>query len=127
MAHRQNFGRGVKREIARRAVNAIGIPCCELCGATGVPLQLHHCEMDAMQTAEKKKRKLTAADGMMVCSPCHTPITAAQKPVLAKVERQEAAYLLPRTRSAAWPAPRPKDRTPSAKVVKRKPMFEEAL
>ena len=93
MAHRQNFSRPVKAEIARRAVNAIGEKCCENCGAVGVPLELHHLRMDALQTPEAKRRKLTAADGAMWCEACHDPETAAQRGVLAKVERVEAKHL----------------------------------
>lgn len=96
MANRQNFPRNVEREIARRAVNAIGEKCCENCGAVGVPLELHHLRMDAMQTAEAKRRKLTAADGAMWCEDCHNPETARQRKELAKVEKAEAAYWLPR-------------------------------
>lgn len=112
MANRQRFSCSVKREIARRAVNAIGGKCCEKCGAVGVPLELHHLRQDAMQTAEAKKRKLTAADGAMWCAAvCHKEESAAQKPILAKVEKAEAAHWLPRTRSPSWPAPKPKDRS----------------
>ena len=129
MANRQAFPRAVQREIARRAVNAIGVPACELCGATGVPLQLHHNEMDALQTAERKKRKLTANDGKLICSPCHEPITAEQKIVLAKVEAVEARHWLPRKPSTIpprpFPGPAPKNRTVS-KLVKRKPLYEDA-
>lgn len=129
MANRQRFSRAVQREIARRAVNAIGIPACELCGATGVPLQLHHKDMDAMQTAEKKKRKLTAADGLFVCSPCHDPITAEQKAVLAKVEAVEARHWLPRKPSAfpsrPFSVPAPKDRSVT-KAIPRRPIYTEA-
>lgn len=96
MAKRQNFPRHVAREIARRAVNAIGEKCCENCGAVGVPLELHHLRMDAMQTAEAKKKPLTAADGEMWCEDCHDPETARQRKELAKVEKAEAAFWLPR-------------------------------
>lgn len=126
MARRQNFPRPVEREIARRAVNAIGVPWCEKCFAVGVPLELHHLEQDAMKTAEAKKRKLTAADGAMWCKAvCHKEASAAQAPVLAKAERQEAAYLLPRTRSPSWGAPKPKDRSVT-KAIKRRNLYEEA-
>ena len=112
MANRQPFPRHVIREIARRAVNAIGEKACENCGAVGVPLELHHLDQDAMKTPEAKRRKLTAANGAFWCGPCHKPESARQRVVLAKVERVEAAYWLPRqrgkipTRKFAGPAPK---------------------
>ena len=124
MAHRQNFSKPVRAEIARRAVNAIGEKCCENCGAVGVPLELHHLAMDALQTPEKKRRKLTAADGAMWCEACHDPETAAQRTVLSKVEAVEAKHWAPRKTSKmrsgkSLPAAAPQRRatTPPTKVA----------
>jgi hypothetical protein len=125
MANRQKFPRPVEREIARRAVNAIGEKCCEQCGATGVPLELHHRDMDAMKTAEAKKRKLTETDGEMRCAECHDPETARQRTVLAKVEAVEARHWLPRKRSRHFPPPAAKDRSVT-KMFRRRPLFEDA-
>ena len=115
MANRQSFPRHVIREIARRAVNAIGEKACENCGAVGVALELHHLDMDAMQTAEAKRRNLTTADGAFWCGPCHKPESARQRVVLAKVERVEAAYWLPRPQGTiptrTFPEPAPKNRS----------------
>lgn len=128
MANRQPFSRAVQREIARRAVNAIGEKACEQCGAVGVPIQLHHIDMDALKTAEAKKRKLTADDGQMLCSGCHDPITKQQRVVLAKVEAVEAKHWLPRKEGmigsrgfAKYQRPRPA----MTKVVSRRMLFEE--
>ena len=120
MANRERFPRDVQRQIARRAVNAVGEKCCENCGAVGVPLELHHLVMDAMVSAEEKakrkaeKKKLTAADGQMWCEECHDPETARQKRELARVEAAEAAYWLPR---------RPKMQGRPLKALPYKPMF----
>lgn len=130
MANRQNFSRAVKREIARRAVNAIGVPMCEHCFAVGVPLELHHKAMDAMQTPEKKRRRLTAADGEFLCRQCHRFETARQRVALAHVERVEANHWLPRPpskmRSRNDLRSGPKDRPAMTKVCQRRPMFENA-
>jgi hypothetical protein len=100
MARRQRFSAPVAREIAERARNAIGEPCCEKCGAVGVPLELHHLKMDAAVPDHVKKRKpLTAADGAMWCEECHDPETARQRKLLAKIERQEGVYWRPRKES----------------------------
>jgi hypothetical protein len=130
VAHRQNFGRGAKREIAKRAVNAIGVPCCENCGATGVPREFHHLEQDAMKTPEAKQRKLTAADGALWCVPCHRPESKKQAAVLAKVEAVEARHWLPRKpstlRSRGFAPPAAKDRSLKKPLPDRRQMFEDA-
>lgn len=128
MAKRQNFSQPVKAEIAKRAVNAIGEKCCENCGAVGVPLELHHLKMDAMQTLEAKRRKLTAADGAMWCEECHDPETARQRKILAKVEAVEANHWRPRRKGTipgrGFAPPAPRDRrltksTPGAPAIFR--------
>lgn len=128
MANRQNFPRAVKREIARRAVNATGSKHCEKCGAVGVLLQLHHLKMDAMQTPEAKLKPLTAADGAMWCEVCHDPETATQRKQLARVEAREARHWLPRPPSkmkkSAPFAKTQKVRPKPTKVVPRRRMFE---
>lgn len=126
MAKRQNFPRPVRAEIARRAVNAIGEKICENCGAVGMPLELHHLKMDALQTPEAKRKPLTAADGAMWCEPCHDPETAAQRTVLAKVEKAERAHWQPRAPSKMPSRPfarAAKMRPALTKVVRRNPMF----
>ena len=40
-----------------------------------------------------KSRKLTAADGQLLCRPCHADITKVQAPVLAKVRAVEARHI----------------------------------
>lgn len=95
MSHRQNFDRNTRVEIIQRASakRSDGQPSCERCGAVGVKLEIHHCKMDAMVLAEDKRRKLTAADGELLCEPCHDPITSAQRKVLAKAQAVEAKHL----------------------------------
>ena len=125
MAKRQRFSAPVAREIAERATNAVGQRFCEWCGAVGVPLHLHHLEMDAAKPAHVKKRKpLTAADGVMICVPCHDPETARQRKELAKIERVEKKHWAPRKEPTmksgnALPAAAPQRRatTPPTKVA----------
>lgn len=96
--NRRNFSRAVKVEILKRSLVG-GAPTCEavergvrcLC-AKG--LNLHHEDMDAMVLDEDKAlRKLTAADGRMLCKEHHDPITKGQRDVYKKVQRIEAKHL----------------------------------
>lgn len=100
MANRQPFSRSVRIEIAKRARNAVGNPICEICGAVGKKLELHHVKQDAMKLdADKAAKKLTTRDGQMLCKPCHDEITKAQALVLARVLRHEARHLGVETKS----------------------------
>lgn len=132
MAVRQNFARAVRNEIGERAKNAIGEPCCEWCFATKVERQLHHLNQDAMQSAEKKRKPLTAKDGVLICIQCHQPESAQQAVVFNKSERVREKHNgveIP-TRSPipgrALPGPKAKDRSPSDKVMARRNMFQDA-
>jgi len=90
---RRNFDRATKVAIIKRscARREDGQPNCERCGAIGIPLEVHHKDMDAMQI--DKSRKLTADDGELLCEPCHDPITAVQRKQLAKAQAREARAL----------------------------------
>lgn len=88
---RREFSRATKVEIIKRATRPDGQPACENCGAIGVRLEVHHKDMDAIQI--DKSRKLTAADGELLCEKCHDPITSKQRKILAKALAVEAAHI----------------------------------
>jgi hypothetical protein len=95
MANRRNFTRAVKIEIIKRSM-VKGVPTCdEVVGALRCVCQkglaVHHKKMDAMEV--DKTRKLTAADGELLCKAHHDPITKEQKGVLKKTLAVEAAHL----------------------------------
>lgn len=93
MANRQEFTRDVRAQIKTRCLRPTGY-ACEKCGLilkSGG--EIHHVKQDAMKRDEDKKRKLTAADGLFLCEPCHDAESGAQAPVMAKVKRQEAKHL----------------------------------
>lgn len=100
MANRQKFTRAIKVEIIKRAADMFGAPHCEFilddgrrCPCTK-GLEVHHVDMDAMRPdATKRARKLTTADGMLLCPEHHDPITKQQVSDLSKAKRQEAAHL----------------------------------
>jgi hypothetical protein len=94
MANRQDFSRPVRIEIAKRSTRPDGQMECERCHAVGVRLELHHLNMDAWVSDERKsKRKLTASDGAMWCAPCHKPETSKQRKQLARVDAAQARHL----------------------------------
>jgi hypothetical protein len=126
MSKRRNFTRAVKVEIVKRSMIK-GVPTCEAVISSSIPvsgfsifrcgctkgLQVHHNDMDAMQV--DKTRKLTAADGELLCKDHHDPITKKQKGVLKKVLKVEAAHL--GVKRDKQPVPqRPKSEKPPAKV-----------
>jgi hypothetical protein len=88
---RNEFSKPVKVAILKRAKRPDGQMACERCGAVGLPLEIHHRKMDAMEI--DKTRKLTADDGEALCAPCHSIETKAQMPVIAKAKRIEASHL----------------------------------
>lgn len=92
---RREFKRDVRVAILKRSI-VNGIPTCEAIdgsvrcsGSKG--LELHHDNMDAMQV--DKARKLTAADGRMLCPTHHDPITKKQRKDLKRVNAAEARHL----------------------------------
>jgi hypothetical protein len=94
VSNRREFGRQAKVDMLKRAKDDLGNVRCEnahcrvIC--TGA-FEFHHVDMDAMQI--DKTRKLTAADGLVLCIPCHDVETGKQAPILAKVKRNEAKEL----------------------------------
>ena len=88
---RREFTKPVAVAITKRATDPRGRLRCELCHGAIVKGEVHHVKQDAMET--EKARKLTAADGLYLCKPCHLVETKKQAPVMAKVKRQEAKNL----------------------------------
>ena len=91
MTKRREFGRQAKVDMCKRATNERGQIQCERCWAFITKWEYHHLDQDAMQI--DKSRKLTVADGELLCIPCHKEESASQAPVLAKVRAIEARHL----------------------------------
>lgn len=120
---RQDFAKPVKVEIIKRAtVN--GVVYCEGCGAQAKRFDIDHTIPDAMRT--DKSRKLTSADGKLLCSggkdTCHGKKTPDDVAKIAKAKRREARHLGVKTEPAkklegpSFPAPPVKDRSASDKT-----------
>lgn len=91
MSKRREFTTGVDAEIRKRAKDAKGQLRCELCGCAVSHGEVHHVKEDALEI--DKSRKLTAADGVFACVPCHKELTRVFIPIIAKVRRVEAKAL----------------------------------
>jgi hypothetical protein len=103
MANRREFKKSVKVEIVKRAIPIdIGAGArlrpnpemahCEKCGlSTKGRFEIDHRDPDAMQI--DKSKPLTAADGWLLCLPCHDEKTAKDVADIAKAKRREAAHL----------------------------------
>ena len=92
---RREFTRAVRLEIIRRATRmrlGFAQQWSEKCGAlcTG-RFEIDHRDPDAMQI--DKSRKLTAADGWLLCLPCHKEKSKKDVADIAKAKRVEARHL----------------------------------
>jgi hypothetical protein len=97
---RREFPKAVKVEIIKRATRD-GVIYCECCGLPTKRFNIDHIKPDGMEL--DKKRKLTAADGQLLCSgsrgTCHGRKTAEEDiPAIARAKSVEAAHLGARTR-----------------------------
>ena len=87
MSKRREFKTAVKVEIIKRANRR-----CEKCRQmAAVKFEIDHRDPDAMQI--DKSKPLTAADGWLLCIPCHDEKTAKDVADIAKAKRREAAHL----------------------------------
>ena len=96
MSKRRNFTRAVRVEIIKRATVAslnYRMPHCEKCNSQCAKqaFEIDHRDPDAMQI--DKSKPLTAADGWLLCLPCHDEKTAKDVADIAKAKRREAAHL----------------------------------
>jgi hypothetical protein len=125
MANRNNFSRAVKAEITKRAQRATGFQCeAKGCGLIVTRGEIHHDKQDAMEL--DKKRKLTAADGLFLCEPCHDAISRQQQTVLAKVLRIEANQLRTKASTKAKIAAPPKrERQSKPPVVRQFQLYRD--
>ncbi len=90
---RREFSKAVKLQIIKRATPAgtLAPPWCEECGSMAFKWAIDHIDPDAMQI--DKSKPLTAADGQLLCLPCHAEKTKADVADIAKAKRVEAAHL----------------------------------
>ncbi len=91
---RVEFPRAVKVEIRARATRN-GVVYCENCGLPTKKFEIDHTIADALSI--DRKRKLTAADGRLLCagvpSSCHSKKTASDDAAIAKAKRREAHHV----------------------------------
>ena len=92
---RRNFTRDVRAQIVKRAMNAAGQVCCEVCGLVlgKKPYQIDHTKPDGLEV--DKSRRLTADDGKLLGQECcHGPkTTQVDRPMIDRAKRREAKHL----------------------------------
>jgi hypothetical protein len=102
---RREFSRAVRVQIFLRAGGSLfGQPLlCENCGRPALRWQIDHRDPDAMQI--DKRRRLTAADGWLLCLPCHRAKTRKDVVDIAKAKRVQASHLGVKKKPRAGRAP----------------------
>jgi hypothetical protein len=94
---RREFSQSDKIAIRRRAADSSGRVHCERCGRwcpKKADYQIDHILAEGMRPAADFKRKLTPADGQLLCiAVCHPVKTKADKGNIGEAKRREAAEL----------------------------------
>lgn len=106
---RREFSIADQVAIIRRATDASGRIHCERCGAwcqKRKDYQIDHIIAEGMRPVADRKRKLTAADGQLLCvAICHRPKTRRDVQDIAEAKRREQRALLlvqPGRRKVWW-------------------------
>jgi hypothetical protein len=105
---RREFSQSDRIAIVRRATDSSGRIHCSRCGAwvkRRADYQIDHVLAEGMRPAADLKRKLTPADGQLLCvAVCHPRKTTEDKGEIAEAKRREAAELGLRTprRKIGW-------------------------
>ena len=122
---RREFTQSDKIAIRGRATDSSGRVHCERCGAwckRRVDYQIDHILAEGMRPAADLKRKLTPADGQLLCvAVCHPVKTKEDKGDIGEAKRREAADLglKPSRRKIGWG--REKADKPPLRVAAGKP------
>ena len=93
-AFRREFSVPIEVEIIRRATDANGRIHCEGCGIwlkSRKDYEIDHVVAEGVRPAWRKTKKLTAADGQLLCkAACHRAKTGRDVGEIAKAKRLEA-------------------------------------
>lgn len=93
-AKRREFPKAIKVAIIKRAT-LNGVICCEQCGLPAKRFEIDHTVAEELQI--DKTKRLTAADGRLLCGGpggCHTIKTAKyDAPAIATARKREAKHL----------------------------------
>jgi uncharacterized C2H2 Zn-finger protein len=90
---RREFPAEVVLEIERRATDETEKVRCERCGVwvkSRQDYQIDHVIAEGIRPAADKGRRLTAADGQLLCALCHPPKTREDVGDIARAKRREA-------------------------------------
>ena len=96
MTERREFTVAQKLAIAVRETDSSGRIHCQGCGIwlkSRNDYEIHHIVEERMRPIGDKERKLTTADGMVLCLVCHPRETKQGAADMAQAKRREAADL----------------------------------
>ena len=94
MTLRRPFPLAAQRAIIARAAHETGQVHCEQCGIllkSREEWEIDHVIAEAIRPAADKSRRLTAADGQLLCKTCHRAKTGNDDSDIARAKRREAA------------------------------------
>jgi hypothetical protein len=92
---RVEFTVPVQVAIVNRASDSSWRIHCEACGAWckgRADYEIDHVRAEGMRPIGEPPRKLTAADGQLLCLACHEAKTRADKGAIAEAKRREAYH-----------------------------------
>lgn len=90
---RREFSAALELAIIRRATDDAGLVHCEKCGAwlkSREDFEIDHVVSEGIRPEVDKAHKLKAADGQLLCRPCHRKKTPADQNDIARAKRREA-------------------------------------
>jgi hypothetical protein len=120
LSKRRNFTRAVRVEIVKRSTKPHNGGLAVFCENCRLPVlgrfEIDHRDPDAMQI--DKSKPLTAADGWLLCLPCHKEKTKKDRRDIGKAKRREAEHLGVKRDKPPIPQ-RPKGEKPPAKASAR--------
>lgn len=123
MPKRREFPRSVRVAVVKRSMRDTVI-YCEACGLPAKKFQIDHIIADA------HGGEPVIENAQLICDVCYAIKNANDTTVAAKLKRVEAKSLgirkPPTLQGRQFAGPKAKDRSPPEKVMKRRPMFEDA-
>jgi hypothetical protein len=94
-AERRNFSPAARLAIIKRATDSSGRLHCRACGVwikSRRDFEIDHLICEGVRPPADKGRRLTAADGQLLCLQCHQRKTARDLGDIARAKRREAAH-----------------------------------
>ncbi|MBB3521102.1 hypothetical protein [Rhizobium sp. BK456] len=118
---RREFTRNQKEQIVERSKDHLGRICCERCKLVlaGKPYDIDHIIAEALRPEADKQRKITIAEGQLLCFCCHRGEDGKTNKDVTAIAKAKRVY----NRANGIKSPKQKIRSPgfpiSEKVARR--------